>query len=158
MPSILFFEQETEVVELNGTIKMSSLKLSNEGTVYAIARAIGQVVTDPEDEFSTTEVQTRSPRTPSNKQINGCLDWNNEAADACSNAIITDASSTGVTLELTNLKANTVYAVYYTAANEYPIQPIFSNVIQSFTIAVLSAGKLMSSLFALIFLFSCLLI
>lgn len=158
MPSILFFDQEAEVVELNGTIKMTSLKLSNEGTVYAIAREIGKVVTDPEDEFSTIEVQTRNPRTPSNKQINGCLDWNNEAADACSKAIITDASQTDVTLQLTNLKSNTVYIVYYTAANEYPIKPIFSNVIQSFTIAVLSAGKLMSSIMALIFLFLCLLI
>ena len=137
---------------------MSKIKLSNEGTVYAIARAVGQVVTDPEDEFSTIDVQTRNPRTPSNKQINGCLDWNNEPADACAKAIITDASQTDVDLLLINLKPNTVYIVYYTAANEYPIQPIFSNVIESFTIQVLGAGKLTSSLLILVSLILCLFI
>jgi len=155
MPSIFGFDDEVEVIELNGTIKMSNIQLSSEGTVYAIAREIGLVIPDPEDEFSTTEVPTRNPRTPTHDQINKCVDWNNEPADACGKAVI--ANDEDVTLLLKDLKPNTLYIVYYTVANEYPIQPIFSNQIESFTAKVLWGNIISSSLAVLISIFVCLL-
>lgn len=141
MPVIEGFGEDVQVVELNGTIKMSSIHLSQEGTVYAVARAIGSIQQDPEDDFAMIDVATRIPRTPTYDQINNCLDWNNEAADACAKAVI--ANNNNVDLLLKDLKPNTAYIVYYTVANQYPIQPIFSNEIQSFTMQVLNA-KLIS--------------
>jgi len=154
MPIIIGFDEEVEVIELNGTIKMSNIQLSSEGTVYAIAREIGQVIPDPEDEFSSIEVPTRIHRTPTNEQINNCVDWNNEPADACAKAVI--ANDEDVALLLKDLKPNKLYVVYYTVANEYPIQPIFSNEIVSFTVKVLWGGIISSGFIVLTTFFICL--
>ncbi len=137
------------------TIEMTNFVMTAKGSVYAIAREIATITTDPQDEFETIDTPVRAYRTPSHTQINNCLDWNGEAVDACAKAVI--ANSDNVELLLKNLKSNTVYIVYYTVANEYPIEPVFSDAIESFEIRVLGAARLLvNGALILAMLFVCL--
>jgi hypothetical protein len=138
MPSLNSYTTDTITVDGNSTIRMTNFQMSANGVIYAIAREIAQVVVDPEDEFTTTDITTRIPRTPTNAQIYACEDWNGDTADACGRAII--ANSDSVELLLKNLNVNTLYVVYYTVANEYPIQAIFGSDIQSFNVQILSSA------------------
>lgn len=141
MPTLQSFTNDIITVDGNSTIRMTNFVMTARGSVYAIAREIAKVSVDPEDEFTTTDITTRIPRTPSSAQIYACQDWNGDSVDACGRATI--ANGDNVQLLLKNLKVNTMYVVYYAVANEYPVEPIFSSNIQTFTVRVLNdAGKL----------------
>ena len=139
MPTKVKFSEQVEVVELVGAIRMANVRLSSHGSLYAIARAIGTVAQDPQDDFAMVDVATRSARTPTVRQILNCQDWNSEAADACAKAVI--ANGQNVDLLLKDLAISTEYIVYYVAANEYPTEPVFSGEINSFTVQVLSGAR-----------------
>jgi len=157
MPVLNSFKNDYEYENGIATITMTDFSMTARGSVYAIAREVATVAADPQDEFELVDTPVRVYRTPSHTQINSCLDWNGESADACAKAVI--ANNDNVQLLLKNLKANTVYVVYYTVANEYPIEPVFSDTIDSFTIRVLSAGRLfVNYLFILLCLLFCLFI
>jgi len=143
MPEIVYFSSDYQTVDGNASIVIRDISLTARGSIYAIAREIATVIVDPQDEFGTLDVPTRIARMPTNEQINNCLDWNNEAVDSCAKVVI--ANGDNVELFLKDLTPNTVYIVYYTVANEYPIIPVFSNNIESFTIKVLGAGRLIFS-------------
>lgn len=138
MPSLKSYTTDTITVDGNSTIRITNFRMTAKGSVYAIAREVAKVIVDPEDEFTTTDVTTRLPRTPTNAQIYACLDWNGDDVDACGRAII--ANDDNVELLLRDLKVNTMYIVYYTVANEYPIEPIFGNDIQSFSVRILNSA------------------
>lgn len=155
MPELANFASEYQSIDGNASIVMKDLLLTGKGSIYAIAREIATVIVDPQDEFSTTDIPSRISRTPTKEQINNCRDWNDEPADACAKAVI--ANNDNVELFLKDLTQNTVYVVYYTVANEYPIAPVFSNNVESFTIKVLSAERtifgFLSILVCLLFVF-----
>jgi len=148
MPKLENIKYSYDVVEGNATISLHSIKMSASGTVYAIAREFIKIVPDPENEFGTKDIQTRIPETPSPRQIYACKDWNDEPADSCARVVI--ANNNEVQLLLKDLKPNAVYAVYYTVANEYPIEPILGKDVGTVEVRVLGGFRMLASALLLV--------
>lgn len=153
MPKVNSLSISYQTVEGITSIKITNFNLDAVGSVYFIARQIAEIVQDPQDEFSTIQVTTRIASTPTPNQIYKCQDWKGETADSCARAVI--ANNNPVTLYLRGLTPNAVYMVYYVAANEYPISPILSTVVDSSEVTVLSAYHLtISGLLLMLLIFS----
>jgi len=140
MPSLQNIDSSYTVDQNTATIMFSNVTLSTYGSIYMIVQDVAQIVQDPQDEFSTTNIPTRYPRTPTAQQIYNCTDWSNQAVKGCVRGVY--ANNGSLQILVTGVPTETEYVVYYVIANEYPIQAVFDAQVSSMTVSVLNFGKI----------------
>lgn len=78
---------------------------------------------------SKTTITIKPLVTPTSSQIASCVDGQGFPAVQCFRVVMQSGSSYSVTLS--NIVANSVYSLYYTVANEYPLRPVFFGSVQN---------------------------
>lgn len=78
---------------------------------------------------SKTNITIKPLRTPTSSQIASCVDGEGFPALKCFRVVMVAGSTYSVTVP--NLVDNSVYVLYYTIANEYPLRPIFYGNVQN---------------------------
>lgn len=100
---------------------VSNLKTSVPATIYFVLVSYKNITKNQIK--STTTISIRTLVTPSQDQIASCTDGAGVAAIQCHRVAMIEGSTYSFSFK--NLVENSVYALHYAYANEYPERPIF---------------------------------
>jgi hypothetical protein len=121
------------------------------GTVYFLLVLYKQFVVDAVNGY--TSVKIRLNTDPSPWQMTNCKNWRNETAEGCARAVY---SGTALTVEFGGIQPDSMYLLYYMAANEYPFRPVVAYTVNRDSIVTMNWGfaLLTKGLLAVLVLFA----
>jgi hypothetical protein len=112
------------------SIVINNMQLSKPGTVYFILTFSRKITYNKIT--GHTDIDIRPPVKPSGTQMLNCLDGYGENPLQCKRVMFVGNSLKSVVFS--NITADSLYMVYYTIANEYPLRPILVSGVSNFTV------------------------
>lgn len=124
-PSITFTLRD--YVKSSFKVQIAQLRSSQPATVYFILVSHKNITTN--QITSTTTISIKPIITPTHDQVASCVDGSSAAAVQCMRVVM--LANTDYSFYFQNLVENSVYALHYAYANEYPQRPIFYGAVQT---------------------------
>lgn len=112
-----------------GTFKVYITGISSNvpATLYLILVSYKNITTN--QITSKTSISIKTLVTPTNSAIASCIDGSGATAVQCMRVVM--LTGTSYSLTISNIVENSVYALQYTVANEYPLRPVFYGNVQT---------------------------
>lgn len=102
-------------------IKISGISGNVYSSLYMILVSHKNITTN--QITSETKISIKQLVIPTNDQVASCVDGTNYTAIQCMRVVMQPDNVYSVTFD--NIVDDSVYALYYTIANEYPLRPVF---------------------------------
>ena len=102
-------------------VTISSITVSLPSSLYMILVSYKNITTNQISK--KTNITIKPVVTPSNEQVASCKDGSGQVAVQCQRIVMLSGSTYSLTLS--NMVDDSVYAMHYVLANEYPERPVF---------------------------------